>query len=94
VILLGDVNPGAEIIAQGDILVLGRLRGVAHAGYGDNIQAVVVALRMEATQLRIADYIARLPDPLPTSVPEVAYLKHGKICLTAIPTFLDTYKSH
>ena len=58
VVLLGDVNLGAEIIAGGDVLVLGTLRGVVHAGYPDNKRALVVAMNLMPLQLRIGPLIA------------------------------------
>jgi septum site-determining protein MinC len=58
VVIQGDVNAGAEIIATGDIIVLGALRGLAHAGAEGSESAVVVALMLEPTQLRIASHIA------------------------------------
>lgn len=61
-VILGDVNPGGEVVATGDIIVVGALRGVAHAGFKGDDGAVVVALRLLPMQLRIADYIARSPD--------------------------------
>ncbi|MBM7613582.1 septum site-determining protein MinC [Alkaliphilus hydrothermalis] len=62
VVIFGDVNPGAEIIAYGNIVVLGSLRGIAHAGSNGNKYARVVAYYLDPTQLRIADKIARSPD--------------------------------
>ena len=58
VILAGDVNQGAEIIAGGDVVVIGALRGVVHAGYPDNERAVVIALNLTPLQLRIGPLIA------------------------------------
>ncbi len=58
VILAGDVNQGAEIIACGDVVVIGTLRGVVHAGYPDNEGAVVIALNLTPLQLRIGPLIA------------------------------------
>ncbi len=57
VVVMGDVNPGASIEAEGDVVVLGSLRGQAHAGVGGREDAVVVALGMLATQLRIGEHI-------------------------------------
>ena len=75
VIIMGDVNPGGEIFAAGDIIVWGRLRGVAHAGYPNNPQCLIMALQMEPTQLRIADRVARAPEtPPPQFEPEIAYV--------------------
>ena len=74
VVILGDINPGGAVICQGDILVWGRLRGVAHAGVGGNSDCVIMALQMEPTQLRIANYLARAPQEPPAQYyPEVAY---------------------
>jgi len=60
-LILGDVNPGAEIIAMGDIVVFGSLRGVAHAGSGGNRSARIWALSIEPNQIRIADLVAVPP---------------------------------
>jgi septum site-determining protein MinC len=81
VVVLGDVNPGAVINCTGDILVFGTLRGVAHAGAQGNVKAIVVAFRLEPTQLRIAHYISRAPDgeaAVPTG-PEMALVKDEQI---------------
>lgn len=64
--ILGDVNPGAEVIAKGDITVWGILGGIAHAGSEGNSQARIRALKMNAIQLRIADIFARRPDGVNT----------------------------
>lgn len=73
VVVIGDVNPGAEIIAGGNVVVWGKLRGMVHAGaFGDD-SAVICALELIPTQLRIADQIAVSPNeerrhPSPESV--------------------------
>lgn len=75
VVILGDVNPGGSITAEGDIIVWGRLRGFAHAGSKGNSRCLIMALQMEPTQLRIADFVARAPEtPLTDYYPEVAYI--------------------
>lgn len=75
VIILGDLNPGGTVIADGDILVWGRLRGIAHAGAAGNRKCLIMALQMEPTQLRIADAVARAPEKsLMQFYPEVAYV--------------------
>ncbi len=61
IMLIGDVNPGAEVISGGDIFVWGRLRGIVHAGAMGNERAVVCAIDFEPIQLRIAGYIAMSP---------------------------------
>ncbi len=78
--VIGDVNPGAEVVAGGDIVVWGKLRGIVHAGAMGNENAVVCALDLAPTQLRIAQYFARSPEGRrrkPT--PEVARVRDGKI---------------
>jgi septum site-determining protein MinC len=76
VIILGDLNPGSSVVADGDILVWGRLRGIAHAGAKGNARCLIMALQMEPTQLRIADFVARAPETPPDHqyYPEVAYV--------------------
>lgn len=74
VIIFGDVNAGGEVIADGDILVWGKLKGMAHAGAKGNNQAVIVALHMEATQLRIGDFVARVDAPGTQFCPEIAHI--------------------
>ena len=82
VVVLGDVNAGAEILANDDIIVLGTLRGVAHAGVGGNDRAVVWAQRILAPQLRIGNALAQAGDGEGRAAgPEVAHLKDGKIVL-------------
>lgn len=79
VIVLGDVNPGAEIIAAGNIIIWGRLRGVVHAGAEGDVQAVVCALDLQPTQLRIADQIALTPQRKGKPQPEIARLLNGQL---------------
>ncbi|WGV28591.1 septum site-determining protein MinC [Halotia branconii] len=75
VIILGDLNPGGIVVAEGDILVWGRLRGIAHAGAGGNRECLIMAVQMEPTQLRIADTVARAPEKSPMQLsPEVAHI--------------------
>lgn len=80
VIVLGDVNPGAEIIATGNVIVWGRLRGLVHAGAGGDTAAVICALDLNPTQLRIGDQIAVAPnDTRAVAVPEQATIREGQI---------------
>lgn len=74
IIIFGDVNAGAELISEGDIIVWGKLKGMAHAGVKGNAQAVVMALHLEATQIRIASLIARVESPSTYFCPEVAFV--------------------
>jgi len=61
-LLIGDVNPGGEVIAGGNIFIMGVLKGIAHAGYLGNDQAIIAASSMKPSQLRISDCINRAPD--------------------------------
>lgn len=80
VIVLGDVNPGAEIIATGNVVVWGRLRGLVHAGSAGDAAAIICALELNPTQLRIADRIAVAPpDSRGNSIPEQAAIRDGQI---------------
>jgi septum site-determining protein MinC len=58
IVVVGDVNPGAELVATGDIIVFGRLAGIAHAGAQGDETARIYAIDLAATQLRIATFIA------------------------------------
>lgn len=64
IVLIGDANPGSEIIAKGDITVWGILGGIAHAGARGNDWAKIRALKMNAIQLRISGFYARRPDTM------------------------------
>ena len=79
VVVLGDVNPGAEIVASGNIMVWGRLRGVVHAGAEGNEKAMVCSLDLEPTQLRIADMVATAPAKNNKPQPEMACIKNGQV---------------
>ena len=84
VIVLGDVNPGAEIIATGNIAVLGSLRGVAHAGATGERKASVSAYHLAPTQLRIADVVTRGPeDEADGRGPEIARIKDDQLIVEA-----------
>lgn len=80
VIIVGDVNPGAEVVAGGNVLVWGRLRGLVHAGALGDASAVICALHLAPTQLRIANQIAIAPEEgQKTPVPEMASIRDGQI---------------
>lgn len=87
VIIIGDVHAGSEITAGGDIIVWGELRGIAHAGAKGNFKSEIRAMKIEALQLRIADYIARRPDRIyyhkdgaeTVISPEIARVADGEI---------------
>jgi len=80
VVIMGDVNSGAEVIAGGDVLVWGALRGTVHAGYPANEEAVVCALTLAPVQLRIGSHASRPPeDDSPAHTPEIASVSDGQI---------------
>jgi len=78
VIVFGDVNPGAEVRASGSIVVLGRMRGTAHAGIGQDY-GFILALRLEPQQLRIGRMVARAGDGDAPSDAEIAYATGDQI---------------
>lgn len=78
-VIVGDVNPGAEIHARGNIMVLGRLRGVAHAAVGGE-GGFIMALHLEPQQLRVGNLVARAADAdSPGHSAEIAYACRGTI---------------
>src|SRR5262249_24230263 len=80
VFVFGDVNPGASIVAGGNVIVWGRLRGTVQAGANGDESAVVCALDLVPTQLRIAGYITVSPDDKRRKPrPEIACVKQGRI---------------
>lgn len=87
-VIVGDVNPGAEVAAEGDITVWGAMRGVAHAGMNGNTHSEIRALKLSPIQIRIAHAIARSPDRPRTgfssySGPETARIVNGAIRIVA-----------
>lgn len=92
IVIIGDVNPGSEVIAKGDITVWGILGGIAHAGSDGNKFAKIRALKMNAIQLRIAENFARRPDTVnipyiqktDTFVPEEAVIRKKQIVIQKI----------
>jgi len=84
VVVMGDVNPGAEIIATGNVLVTGILKGTVHAGCKGNRNAIVSAQGIYPTQLRIADLITVSPTDKVDKVFgfETAYIRDNCICIS------------
>lgn len=88
IVVLGDANPGSSLVAGGDILVWGRLRGTAHAGSAGDRDRYIMALQMQPTQLRLADLVARAPDgPSTQYLPEVAYVGGNAIRIAQAQAF-------
>lgn len=82
VVIVGDVNPGAEIIAGGSIAVFGKLRGLAHAGCAGRQDVCVAAVYMLPSQLRVSGRVVSFPhDREDPGFPEVAELKEGKVVI-------------
>ena len=82
IVVMGDVNPGAELEADGDIIVVGNLRGKAHAGASGNPKAQIFALSLQPIQIRIGEEMWSGGEPanrLKSSGPQRAILKDGKI---------------
>jgi len=81
-LLLGDVNPGAKASAGGDVMIWGRLRGIAHAGKSGKTDAKIVALQLKPLQLRIADKVARGPEEMPQEgLAEEALIESNQIVI-------------
>jgi septum site-determining protein MinC len=81
IVIVGDVNPGAELVATGDIVVFGALRGTAHAGAQGDGTARVMALELAPTQLRIATLIAADFGRERPREPEVAFIEGDRIAV-------------
>lgn len=93
--LIGDVNPGAKIISQGSIVILGSLRGNAFAGAAGDSSCFVFALDMRPIQVQIGEYIAKSPDREKESrrffkrekeaadsyISNIAVVRNGNICI-------------
>lgn len=102
-VVIGDVNQNGRIEAGGNVYVLGRLKGIAHAGAAGNREAVIAASWLEATHLMIADEIETMTDELDSlsEQPEMecAYLHtSGKIIIDRLQELrflrpqISTYK--
>lgn len=83
VVVYGDVNDGAEVIAAGDVLIFGKLRGVVHAGAGGDDHATIGAFGLNPPQLRIGNHIARSPEEKKKKPrgPEMAVVREGRIVI-------------
>jgi septum site-determining protein MinC len=82
IIIWGDVHESAEVTAGKDVIILGKLEGIAHAGcYGD-INSLIFALSLRPRQLRIGDRISRSSgETIANNVPEIAYVSENNICI-------------
>ena len=99
-IILGDVNPGAKVIAKGNIVVLGALKGIAYAGADGDPGCFVAALEMDPMQIKIGDHMGRSADKKETAkgfrrkakaeavVPQIATVYEGQILIEPISSGL------
>ena len=86
-LILGDVNPGAKVSAEGNIMIWGRLLGIAHAGSKGNSKATISALQLRPVQLRIANKVARGPkEKLQLGLAEQARIDSEEIIISPLET--------
>lgn len=80
IVIIGDINSGAEVTATGNVIVLGRIAGSVNAGSNGNKKAVIAAFSLQPEILRIADLLAISPDDIDKpQYPELAKIKDGAI---------------
>ena len=85
--IVGDVNPGAKVSAEGNIIIWGRLLGIAHAGSKGNSKATISALQLRPVQLRIAQKVARGPKEKPqVGLAEQARIDSEEIIISPMET--------
>ena len=95
-VILGDINPGAQIIAGGNVVVLGCLKGIVYAGYPDDESAFVTSMLMKPMQIQIGPFIARAPDgkeerkrlrrrkKAESFSPKIAFIENNNIIIDSI----------
>ena len=79
IVIAGDVNPGSEISAGGDIIVLGKLAGIVHAGCPNDEKAIIFALEFKPTQVKIGEIVAAGIDEEFNAKPEYACVENDRI---------------
>ena len=99
VVVYGDVNPGAEIVAGGDIVVLGALRGLARAGADHNTKATIFALNLESHRMQIGPHVGKAPDDVKQArsdsravAPKIAYLRRGSVFVVPFTRRREDYQ--
>ena len=99
VVVYGDVNPGAEIVAAGDIVVLGALRGIAHAGADGDPKATIFALNLESHRLQIGSQVGEAPASVRRSkssgrapAAKIAYLRRGSVFVAPFDRRREQYQ--
>lgn len=90
VVIMGDVNNGARVEAGGNVIVIGKLKGVVHAGLNKTDNAYIVALDMKPVQLRINNSYGRASDEAmnesSSTEPQIAFVEEGMIAIEPINT--------
>ena len=85
-VILGDVNAGAEVLAEDNVVILGIFRGMAHAGAKGNKEAIIAAASIESAQIRIADIVKEIEreDNVEDTreIKTYAYVEENEIILT------------
>ena len=86
IVILGDINAGAQVVSTGNVIVLGNLNGTVYAGASGKENAFVVAMKMNPMQIRISDVIARSGDEEKevSKEPQIAYLRNGAIYIDSL----------
>ena len=86
-VIMGDVNPGAEVMPGGDILIIGSLLGTAIAGQPDNENSIILSLDFRPTQIQIGSYVAAGLPSSPGKLTEYAHVEDGNII---VDNYLET----
>ena len=81
-IVMGDVNPGGEVVATGNVVIMGCCRGVVHAGAEGDEESYILVYNMHAQQLRIAEHVATVPEDAGMSPLKLAMIQDNNIVLT------------
>lgn len=89
-VIIGDINPGAEVYAAGNIIVLGAIKGNVYAGNNGNEKAIIAAFTLIPQIMKIADVITRSPEDMEKPIyPELAKIKNGRIVVE--PYLINKY---
>ncbi|MCI8481582.1 MAG: septum site-determining protein MinC [Clostridia bacterium] len=81
IVIIGDVNRGAEVIAGENVVILGALRGLAHAGAKGNKKAMITAMEIDAPQIRIANIVKEMERTQEQEKKTYAYISENEIIL-------------
>lgn len=84
IVILGDVNSGAEVIAADNIVVLGKLRGLAHAGAKGNQKAIISAGELDTVQIRIANIVKQLNRETSSQLMAYVTIQNNNIIIEAL----------